>query len=123
MKLHSLIWIWKTYLIVWIVFRSFTLGTRLLFDPGLHAASYVALGVLGFIPIIGFVATKPILKANVWLIWLLLILVWMPFDTNFYAAWFLQPPLDHPYVGILLAVPAIAATYFYSRPAYRAWNL
>jgi hypothetical protein len=120
--MRALTGVWKSYLVLWVVFRSFSLGTRLLFDPGLQNAAYIALGVAGFIPLLGFVVAKPIFRPGVWRIWLLLLLIWVLFDRTFYSAWFLQFPFDRQFVGVLLAVPAFAATYSYSRPSFRAWT-
>ena len=113
---------WKSYLVLWVIFRSFTLGTRLIFDAGFQSAAFLALGLVGFIPLYGFIAKKPILQPGAWLTWLIFLLGWTLFDRTFYAAWFMQSPFDRELVGVLLAVPAFAATYNYSRSTFSAWT-
>ena len=56
--MRALTVVWKSYLVLWVVFRSFSLGTRLLFDLGPQNAAFLALGVVGFIPLLGFVLAK-----------------------------------------------------------------
>lgn len=113
--------VWKAYLVVWVAFRAFTLGTRLLFGGDLQSAAYFVLGGVGFVPLIAFVVEKPVLVPLIWRVWLFFLLGWAAFDPVFYAGWFLQPPFDHELVGLLLAVPGFAATYSYSRPTHRVW--
>ena len=119
--MRALTVVWKSYLFLWVVFRSFSLGTRLLFDAGLQNAAFLALGVVGFIPLLGFIVEKPILRPRVWRVWFLFLLSWALFDRTFYSAWFLQFPFDRQIVGVLLAVPGFAATYSYSRSTFSAW--
>lgn len=119
--MRTLTVVWKSYLVLWIVVRSFSLGTRLLFGAGPQSAAFLALGIAGFIPIIGFIVEKPVLEPRVWRAWLFFLLGWMLFDRTFYSAWFFQPPLDHELFGVLLAVPGFAATYIYSGRQFRAW--
>jgi len=120
--MRALTVIWKSYLVLWVVFRSFSLGTRLLFDSGPQNAAFLALGVVGFIPLLGFVVAKPILRPSVWRVWLFFLLIWVFFDRTFYSAWFLQFPFDRQFVGVLLAVPSFAAIYSYTRPTFSAWK-
>lgn len=114
--------LWNCYLILWVLFRTFTLGIRLLFDFGPLSAVFVALGVVGFVPLVGFVFRKPIINPGIWLAWLIFLLVWMPFDRVFYSAWFLQEPFDSQLVGVLLAIPSFLAIYSYSRSTFNAWK-
>ena len=120
--MRTLAVIWKSYLIIWILFRAFTLGIGLLFGFGPQTAVYLIVGVVGFIPLIGFVAVKPILKPGVWRVWLIFLAIWMLVDRTFYSAWFLQDPFDSQFFGILLAFPSFAAIYSYSRATFGAWN-
>lgn len=120
--MRALAVVWKSYLIIWVLFRSFTLGIRLLFDFGPQSAAFLSLGVVGFVPLIGFVIGKPISKPGIWRAWLFFLLIWVLFDRTFYSAWFLQDPFDSQFFGVLLAIPSFAAIYRYSRPAFSAWN-
>lgn len=120
--MHGLIVLWKIYLVLWIAFHGFSLSTRLLFDAGLQNAALLVFGVVSFIPLIAFIVEKPVLGPQVWRIWLLFVLGWALFGHASYSAWFLQPPFDHPLVGLLLAVPGFAATYSYSRSTFSAWG-
>ena len=54
--------VFKGYLLLWLAFHGFTLGTRLIFDAGLTSAAFAGLGIIGFIPVIGFVFAKPVLR-------------------------------------------------------------
>jgi len=120
--MHALAVLWKSYLVLWVLFRSFTLGIRLLFDFGPQSAAFLALGVVGFVPLIGFVFGKPIIKPGIWRVWLVFLLIWGAFDRTFYSAWFLQDPFDSQFFGVLMAIPSFAAIYVYSRPTFKAWN-
>ena len=114
--------LFKGYLLLWLAFRGFTLGTRLIFDAGLQSVAWLALGVIGFIPVIGFVFAKPVLRPPVWQAWLVFLVGWALVDRSFYAAWFMNEPFDGELVGLLMAVPALVATLLYARPSFRAWQ-
>lgn len=120
--MRALVLVWKSYLVLWILFRSFTLGTRLLFDFGGQSAAFLSFGAICFVPLIGFIFVKPIIQPGIWRAWLVILLIWVLFDRSFYSAWFLQAPFDGQFFGVLLATPSFAAIYSYSRPTFRAWN-
>ena len=120
--MSALVVVWKSYLVLWVLFRTFSLATRFLFDAEPQTAAFLFLGVVGFVPLIGFVFVKPILRPGVWRVWLSFLLIWVFFDRTFYSAWFLQFPFDREFVGVLLAIPSFAAIYSYTRPTFRAWN-
>ena len=113
---------WRSYLFIWILFRTFTLGIRLIFDFGPQSAAFLALGVLCFIPLVGFVLVKPIIKPGIWRVLLFILLIWLLVDRTFYSAWFLQDPFDSQFFGVLLAIPSFVAIYSYSRPTFSAWR-
>jgi len=120
--MRALLVLFKIYLVLWVVFRGFTLGTRLLFGFQPQNAVFFALGIVGFVPLVGFLLDKPILKRDVWRVWLVFLLVWVLFDRTFYSGWFFQPPFDGQFFGVLLAVPSFAAVYSYTRPTFNAWT-
>lgn len=120
--MRTLVVVWKSYLVLWILFRGFTLGIRLFFDFGLESAVLLVLAVIGFVPLVGFVTTKAIIRPGIWRAWLIFSLIWALVDRTFYSAWFLQDPFDGQLFGVLLAIPSFAAIYIYSRPTFSAWN-
>ena len=103
-------------------FRGFTLGTRLVFDAGVPSALFLGLGVIGFIPVIGYVFAKPVLRPAAWQAWLVFLVGWALVDRSFYAAWFMNEPFDRELVGLLMAIPALVATYLYAKQSSDAWT-
>jgi hypothetical protein len=113
--------LWKVYLVAWIAIRTVHLSGKFLAVPSLTAASYLVLGAVGFIPVVGFILEKPFLRPIVWRAWLLFALCWALFDLIYFAEWFAQHPLWVQVTGISLAVPTYVAVYVYSRPSSRPW--
>ena len=88
----------------------------------MQSAAFLALGIIGFVPVVGFILARPLLRPSVWLAWLAFLVIWALVDRSFYAAWFMQAPLDHELVGLVAALPALVATYCYTRPSSGAWT-
>jgi len=114
---------WKAYLIAWIAIRTFDLCTKLLFAPSLTTITYLTLGVIGFLPLVGFLLEKPLLRPIIWRLWLLFALCWGLFDLVYFAEWFAQRPLSAQIVGTALTIPSYVAVYVYSRPSNPAWAM
>lgn len=114
--------IWKTYLALWVGFRVFSVGIRVIFDQSLQSWILLVFDLGTFVPIVGFISDKPILSAGVWRAWFYVVLVWSAINFTHFSAWFMRDPLDHPLVGVLLAIPAFAAIYTYSRPNVPPWT-
>ena len=115
--------LWKVYLVGWVGIRTTSLSGKVLADPSLTTTTYLLLGIVGFVPVVGFILAKPFLRPIVWRLWLLFALCWALFDLVYYAEWFAQHPLWVQVLGSSLAVPSYLAVYAYSRSTNPMWRL
>ena len=115
--------LWKAYLVAWIGIRIVDLLGKMLPVPTWTTVAYLALGVVGFVPVIGFILKKPFLRPIIWRTWLLFALCWGLFDLIYFAEWFAQHPLSVQIIGASLTIPSYLAVYVYSRTSNPAWAM
>jgi hypothetical protein len=118
---------WKAYVSAFAVFRVHDLIAKADAFPTILQHAYLALGLVGLVPILGFILHRPLFNRRLWQVWFFLAIAWGMFDFVFYSSWFhlrSAPEVSRPVVmalAALVALPCHIAVYSYAFRSPQLW--
>ena len=118
---------WKAYVLVFAIYRIHELGANANTYPTLVQHLYLVLGLVGTVPIVGFVFHQRIFRRVFWRAWFFFTIVWGVFDLLVYTPGFhlSSAPQVSPVIvwllSLIIVLPTYLAMYSYSFRSPTLW--